>query len=101
MKKKMSVQEALKTNDVKNITLFRQVLIQSFVEFKNGEISLKEMREINRTARNVIDTCKAEIAYQYVRKISNRIDFMETNGESAMEINDDQIPFLNDDEQGA
>lgn len=63
--------------ELKNLSALRQELMIAYIDFKEGRISIKDIREKNRIARNIIDTCKVQIAYEYVKNGSNRIKYIE------------------------
>ena len=55
----------------------RNELIHAFIAFKKGEISIKQAREINKFAKNIINTAKIQIAYQLINSSNVKIPYLE------------------------
>lgn len=67
--------------DMKNLSVLRQELLFAFTQFKEGNLSIKQLNEVNKLAKNVIDSCRVQLAYEYTKKNNNRITYIEEDND--------------------
>lgn len=62
---------------MQNITELRKSLTDNYEKMKNGEMEIKQGKELSNCAGKIIQSLKVELEYQTLLGITNEIDYLK------------------------